>query len=85
VLAQGMRANHAFVTNKSGVIVRDWNVLGRHVVGQDLSLRSYFRQGVLMLETVDAGVSLNTGKRMIRVHPLLCGHEHLPLMSLSRH
>ncbi|QPR55972.1 ATP-binding protein [Aeromonas allosaccharophila] len=67
VLAQGVKANHAFVTNKAGVIVRDWDALGRHVVGQDVSFRSYFRQGILGLETVDAGVSLNTGKRMIYV------------------
>ncbi|MGH1409681.1 MAG: ATP-binding protein [Aeromonas sp.] len=66
-LAQGVKANHAFVTNKAGVIVRDWDALGRHVVGQDVSFRSYFRQGILGLETVDAGVSLNTGKRMIYV------------------
>ncbi|MFM5499771.1 ATP-binding protein [Aeromonas veronii] len=67
VLAQGVKANHAFVTNKAGVIVRDWDALGRHVVGQDVSFRSYFRQGLKGLETVDAGVSLNTGKRMIYV------------------
>ncbi|MGU5699080.1 ATP-binding protein [Aeromonas allosaccharophila] len=67
VLAQGVKANHAFVTNKAGVIVRDWDALGRHVVGQDVSFRSYFRQGIQGLETVDAGVSLNTGKRMIYV------------------
>ncbi|MXV28361.1 ATP-binding protein [Aeromonas veronii] len=67
VLAQGVKANHAFVTNKAGVIVRDWDALGRHVVGHDVSFRSYFRQGILGLETVDAGVSLNTGKRMIYV------------------
>ncbi|WP_421243657.1 ATP-binding protein [Aeromonas sp. 601019] len=67
VLAQGVKANHAFVTNKAGVIVRDWDALGRHVVGQDVSFRSYFRQGIRGMETVDAGVSLNTGKRMIYV------------------
>ncbi|MEM0553453.1 MULTISPECIES: ATP-binding protein [Aeromonas] len=67
VLAQGVKADHVFVTNKTGVIVRDWDAIGRHVVGQDVSFRSYFRQGIQGLETVDAGVSLNTGKRMIYV------------------
>ncbi|MFB2865007.1 response regulator [Aeromonas sp. MdU4] len=67
VLAQGVGANHAFVTNAAGIIVRDWDSLGQHVVGQDISFRSYFKQAIQGRETVDAGVSLSTGKRMFYV------------------
>lgn len=67
VLAQGVEANHAFVTNSAGIIVRDWDAFGRHVVGQDVAFRSYFKQAMAGRETVDAGVSLNTGKRMFYV------------------
>jgi PAS domain S-box-containing protein len=67
VLAAGVGANHAFVTNSAGMIVRDWDQLGRHVVGQDVSFRSYFQQAMAGHENVDAGVSLNTGKRMLYV------------------
>ncbi|WP_081959525.1 ATP-binding protein [Aeromonas finlandensis] len=67
VLAQGVGANHAFVANAAGIIVRDWDSLGRHVVGQDISFRSYFKQAMRGRETIDAGVSINTGKRMLYV------------------
>lgn len=67
ILARDTQANHAFVTNAKGVIVQDWDESGRHVLGQDVSFRSYFRQAIAGRENTHAAVSLSTGERMLYV------------------
>jgi len=67
VLAKDTGAEHAFVVNTQGVIVQDWDQHGRHVIGQDVSFRDYFRQAISGLENVQSAVSLSTGERMFYV------------------
>ncbi|EKP0309333.1 response regulator [Aeromonas veronii] len=67
VLARGVGASHAFVTNAQGIIVQDWSPDSPHVRGQDVGFRAYFRQAMTGTENVQAAISLSTGQRMLYV------------------
>lgn len=67
MLAENVGANHAFIVNRSGLIVGDWDADDISPAGNNVGFRSYFRQAMQGVESVYAGISMSTGKRVFYV------------------
>ncbi|WP_300449856.1 ATP-binding protein [Accumulibacter sp.] len=62
-LAISAGAEHAFVTNKAGLITADWDYRGVSPIGQDVSFRTYFKTAMGGTENIYGAKSLSTGRR----------------------
>lgn len=67
VLAAAAGAEHGFVVNRAGRITADWDYKNISPIGQDVSMRPYFKNAMAGIESIFGALSISTGRRTFYV------------------